>query len=51
MCKALSKIFVLRRQGPDTKEVSKIQQGCLSSRETEAVEIDLALAQLCQKAT
>jgi hypothetical protein len=40
MCKAMSKTFVLRRQGPSTKEVSKIQQGCLASRETEAVEID-----------
>jgi hypothetical protein len=30
---------VLRRQGPGTKEVSKFQQGCLESRETEAVEV------------
>jgi hypothetical protein len=51
MHKALSKTFVLRRQGPGTKEVSKVQQGWMASRETEAVEIDLALAQLCQKAT
>jgi hypothetical protein len=39
--KAVQKTFVLRRQGPGTKEVSKVQQGCLASRETEAVEVTL----------
>jgi hypothetical protein len=42
MCKATSKTFVLRKQDPGTKEVSKVQQGCLESRETEAVKVDLA---------
>jgi hypothetical protein len=40
----VSKCFVLRRQGPSTKELSKVQQGCLASREAEAVEIDLGLS-------
>jgi hypothetical protein len=44
MCKAMSKTFVLRRQDLGTKEVSKVQQGCLASRETEAVEIDLGIS-------
>jgi hypothetical protein len=39
----MSKTFVLRRQGPGTKEVSKGQQGCLERGETEAVEIDLGM--------
>jgi hypothetical protein len=44
MCKAVSNTFVLRRQGPGTKEVSKVQQGFLASRETEAVEIDFGMS-------
>jgi hypothetical protein len=39
----VSKTFVLRMQSPGTKEVSKVQQGCLASRETEAVETDLGM--------
>jgi hypothetical protein len=38
----MSSPFVLRRQGPSTKEVSKVQQGCLARGETEAVEVALA---------
>jgi hypothetical protein len=38
----MSKSFVLRRQGPSTKEVSKVQEGCLATGETEAVEVALA---------
>jgi hypothetical protein len=49
MCKAVSNTFVLRRQGPSTKEVSKAQQGCLASRETEAVEIDLSMSTALSK--
>jgi hypothetical protein len=44
MCEAVSKTFVLRRQGLGTKEVSKVQQGCIASKETEAVEIDLGMS-------
>jgi hypothetical protein len=44
MCKAGSKTFVLRRQGPGTKEVSKVQQGCLASRE-----IDLGMSMALSK--
>jgi hypothetical protein len=40
----MSKTFVLRRQGSSTKEVSEIQQVCLASRETEAVELDLGMS-------
>jgi hypothetical protein len=42
MSKAMSRSFVLRRQGPGRKEVSKVQQGCLARGETEAVDIALA---------
>jgi hypothetical protein len=49
MCKAVSKTFVLRRQGPSAKEVSKAQQGCLASRETEAMEIDFAMSTALSK--
>jgi hypothetical protein len=42
MSKAVSKSFGLRKQDPDTKEVSKFQQGCLARVETEAVEVALA---------
>jgi hypothetical protein len=45
----LSKSFVLRRQGPGTKEVSKVQQGCLASRETEAVETDHGMSKALSK--
>jgi hypothetical protein len=40
--KAVSKSFVLRRQGPGTREVSKVQQGSLARGETEAVKVALA---------
>jgi hypothetical protein len=43
MFKVVSKTFVLRRQGPGTKKVSKVQQGCLERGETEAVETDLGM--------
>jgi hypothetical protein len=49
MCKVVSKTFVLRKQGPSTKEVSKVQRGCLASRETEAVEIDLGMSTALSK--
>jgi hypothetical protein len=49
LCKAVSKPFVLRRQGPGTKEMSKVQQGCLASRETEAMEIDLGMSTALSK--
>jgi hypothetical protein len=49
MSKAVSKSFVLRRQGPGTKEVSKVHQGCLASRETEAVETDLGMSTALSK--
>jgi hypothetical protein len=49
MCKAVSKTFVLRRQGHGTKEVSKFWQGCLASRETETVEIDLGMSTALSK--
>jgi hypothetical protein len=49
LCKAVSKPFVLRRQGPSTKEMSKVQQGCLASRETEAMEIDLGMSTALSK--
>jgi hypothetical protein len=34
----MSRSFVLRRQDPGTKEMSKVQQGCLAREETEAAE-------------
>jgi hypothetical protein len=40
---------VLRKQDLSTKEVSKVQQGCLASRETEAVEIDLGMSTALSK--
>jgi hypothetical protein len=44
MCKAVSKTFGLRRQGPGMKEVSKVQQCCLASKEAEAVDIYLGMS-------
>jgi hypothetical protein len=49
MCKAVSKTFMLRRQGLSTKEVSKVQQDYLASRETEAMEIDLGMSTALSK--
>jgi hypothetical protein len=49
MSKAMSESFVLRRQSPGTKEVSKVQQGCLASRETEAVETDPGMSTALSK--
>jgi hypothetical protein len=40
---------MLRRQGLSTKEVSKVQQGYLASRETEAMEIDLGMSTALSK--
>jgi hypothetical protein len=40
---------VLRRPGPGTKEVRKVRQGWLVSRETEAVEIDLGMSMALSK--
>jgi hypothetical protein len=34
---------------PGTKELSKVQQGCLVSRETEAVAIDLGMSMALSK--
>jgi hypothetical protein len=51
MSKAMSRSFVLRRQGPSTKEVSKVQQGCLARGETEAVEIDLGMSTAMSRAS
>jgi hypothetical protein len=51
MCKAMSKTFVLRRQGPGMKEVSKVQQGCLGNRETEAVEVDHGMSAALSRAS
>jgi hypothetical protein len=44
MSKAVSKTFVLRRQGPGTKEVSKVQQVCLAREETDEEELDLDMS-------
>jgi hypothetical protein len=41
---AISRSFVLRRQGLRLEEVSKVQQGCLARGETEAVEVDLDMS-------
>jgi hypothetical protein len=45
----VSKTFVLRRQIPGTNKVSKFQQGCLASKETEAVKIDLGMSTALSK--
>jgi hypothetical protein len=42
MSRAVSRPFVLRRQGPCMKKMSKARQGCLARGETEAVEVALA---------
>jgi hypothetical protein len=42
MSKAMSRSFVLRKQGPSMKEVSKVQQSCHAREEAEAVEVTLA---------
>jgi hypothetical protein len=42
---------VLRRQGLSRKEVNKVQQGCLASRESEAVEIDLDISTALSKSS
>jgi hypothetical protein len=47
----VSETFVLRRQGPGMKEVSKVQQGCPTSRETETVEIDLGMSTALSRAS
>jgi hypothetical protein len=47
----MSRSFLLRRQDPGTKEVSKVQQGCLARRETEAVEIDLDMSLALSRAS
>jgi hypothetical protein len=43
MSKAISKSFVLRREGPSTKKVGKVQQGCLARGETEACKVMIGL--------
>jgi hypothetical protein len=49
MSKAISKSFVLRRQGPSTKEVDKVQQSCLARGENEAVEEGLGMSTALSK--
>jgi hypothetical protein len=44
MSRAMLRSFVLRRQGPGAKKVSKVQQGCLARRKTEAVEVGLDIS-------
>jgi hypothetical protein len=51
MSMAMSRSFVLRRQGPSMKEVSKVQQGCLARGETEAVEIDFDMSTALSRAS
>jgi hypothetical protein len=48
---AISMSFVLRRQGPGMKEVSKVQQGFLARGETKAVEIDLDMSMAMSRAS
>jgi hypothetical protein len=47
----MSRSFVLRRHGPSTNEVNKVQQSCLVRRETEAVEIDLDMSTAMSRAS
>jgi hypothetical protein len=49
--KVTSRSFVLRRQGPGMKEVSKVQHSCLARGETEAVEIDLDMSTAMSRAS
>jgi hypothetical protein len=43
------KDLCVEKASSGTKEVSKVQQGCFASRETEAVEIDLAMSTALSK--
>jgi hypothetical protein len=47
----MSNVLCARRQGPSTKEVSKVQQGCLARGETEADQVGLGMSRALSRAS